>query len=823
VGYQSRSLLSRYAMAVAVVAFAAGLRLALDPALGRGVPFIFFFPAVLYAAWYGGGGAGAFAVALSAALSIYLFLGPRFTFEVSPFDQVSLAVFVAASAAMVLMVERLHQAQARAEHSRDEVARQHARFQSLVTSIPGVVWEAWGQPDAAAQRIDYVSPYVRTMLGYTVEQWLATPNFWLTIVHPDDREKAAAAAAATFAEGGTGLNEFRWIAQDGRVLWVQALATVILDRDGKPAGMRGVTLDVSARREAEERLRLVGEVSEGFGEVGLQPRELAARIARRTTEVVGDSCTIRVTLDQKLVLLGSYHRDPEARALLDAVAGNHAFARALYGSVIEARRTIVLPRVDLTPARGALPPAVRPLLDRHAARHAVLSPLVSRGRVFGAMGVWREEDRPFTPEDIRLVEAVAARAALALENAMLYERAESALADAERESRLKDEFLATLSHELRTPLNAILGWAHMLNGGRLDPPTVSRATETIARNAMAQAQLVSDILDMQRVVSGKMRLDVQELDLADLIEKAVDTIRPSAEAKGIRIQVLLDPAAGGNRGDPARLQQVAWNLLANAVKFTPRGGRVSVQLQGAGSHAEMVVADNGPGIPADFLPYVFDRFRQADSSATRQHGGLGLGLSIVRALVELHGGTVQAANGRDGGAVFTVRLPRNPAVASSSAAAPDARAETPVFLDSAPSLDGLTVLVVEDERDSRELVAAVLTRCGARVEAVASAEEALARLDGGGVDVIVCDIHMPGTDGLTLMRRIRQREREKGGRIPAAALTASVGAADRIQALAAGFQVHLGKPVQPAELALAVAGLMMAAAPGSAAPATDGA
>jgi CheY-like chemotaxis protein len=308
-----------------------------------------------------------------------------------------------------------------------------------------------------------------------------------------------------------------------------------------------------------------------------------------------------------------------------------------------------------------------------------------------------------------------------------------------------------------------------------------------------------------------------------VIEKAVDTIRPSAEAKGIRIQVLLDPAAGGNRGDPARLQQVAWNLLANAVKFTPRGGRISVQLEAAGSHAQVVVADNGPGIPGDFLPYVFDRFRQADSSATRHHGGLGLGLSIVRALVELHGGTVQAANANDGGAVFTVRLPRNPAVASTVAAAPAAPAEAPVWLDSAPSLDGLTVLVVEDERDSRELVTTVLTRCGARVDAVASAEEALARLDRGRVDVMVCDIHMPGTDGYTLMRRVRQREREKGGRIPAAALTASVSASDRIQALAAGFQLHLAKPVQPAELALAVAGLVLAGAPGSDAPATGGA
>jgi PAS domain S-box-containing protein len=810
-GYQSRSAPARYSVAVAAVVLASGVRLALEPALGAGVPFIVFFPAVLFAAWFGGAGPGMLAVAGSAALSIYLFLPPAFQLELnSPGELFSLLVFVLGSTAMVLVTQRLHREQARAENSLEELQNQRGRFESLVTSIPGVVWEAWGRPDRSEQRIDYVSPYVHTMLGYTVEEWLATPNFWLTIVHPDDRRKAADTAAATFARGGTGLNEFRWITADGRALWVQAHASVIRDGAGKPVGMRGVTLDVTARREAEERLRLVSEVSGGFGEVGLHVRDLAARIARRTAEVLGDSCTIRALREGKLVLLGSFHRDPEGQLLLDRLAEEQAFADALYRRAMTEARTLVLADLDLSTPRANLPDDLRALFDRHPARHAALVPLPSRGRVSGAMGVWRREDQPFTPEDVRLLDAVASRAALALENALLYEQAESARAAAEREGRLKDEFLATLSHELRTPLNAILGWAHILKEGSLDPPTAARAAETIARNAQAQGQLVSDILDMQRVVSGKMRLDVQDLDLLDVLEKAVDTVRPSAQAKGIEVRMMMDPLAGQGRGDPARLQQVAWNLLANAVKFTPRGGRVDVRLQRAGSMAELVVADTGPGVPPDFLPYVFDRFRQADSSATRAHGGLGLGLSIARALVELHGGTVQAANAAGGGAVFTVHLPRAHAVASEiPSPAPAAPAEQPVWFEAAPSLAGLTVLVVEDEPDSRELVASVLAHRGATVREAGSADEAFEQLGRGPVDVIVCDIHMPGTDGHTFMRRVRQRERETGGHVPAAALTASVTAADRIQALAAGFQVHLAKPVQPAELALAVASLAL--------------
>jgi PAS domain S-box-containing protein len=795
-------------VAVAAVVLATGVRLALEPALGRGVPFIIFFPAVLFAAWFGGAGPGALAVAGAAVLSIYLFMPPYYVFALASGDTFSLLVFVLGSTAMVLVTQRLHREQARAESSLAELQNQRARFESLVTSIPGVIWEAWGNPDRSEQRIDYVSPYVQTLLGYTVEEWLATPNFWLTIVHPDDRQKAAANAAATFASGGTGLNEFRWIAADGRALWVQAHASVIRDAAGKPAGMRGVTLDVTARREAEERLRLVGEVSGGFGEVGLQVRELAARIARRTTEVLGDSCTLRVRRDGQLQMLGRFHRDPEGQELLDRLADQHAFADALYGRVIAEARTLVLANLDLSTARATLPDDLRALLDRHPARHAALAPLISRGHVSGAMGVWRRADRPFTAEDVRLLEAVASRAALALENALLYEQAEAARATAEREGRLKDEFLATLSHELRTPLHAILGWAHMLRDGGLDAPTAARAAETIARNAQAQSQLVSDILDMQRVVSGKMRLDVQDLDLLDVVEKAVDTVRPSAQAKGIDLRVTLDPLAGQGRGDAARLQQVAWNLLANAVKFTPRGGRVDVRLQHAGSVAELVVADTGPGVPPDFLPYVFERFRQADSSATRAHGGLGLGLSIARALVELHGGTVQAANAPGAGAVFTVRLPRAHAVATEVAPpAAGVPPEPPVWFEAAPSLAGLTLLVVEDEPDSRELVARVLSRRGATVREAASADEAFAQLRRGPVDVIVCDIHMPGTDGHTFIRQVRERERETGGHVPAAALTASVSAADGLQALAAGFDVHLAKPVQPAELARAVASL----------------
>jgi signal transduction histidine kinase len=382
-----------------------------------------------------------------------------------------------------------------------------------------------------------------------------------------------------------------------------------------------------------------------------------------------------------------------------------------------------------------------------------------------------------------------------------------AMREAEEANRMKDEFLATLSHELRTPLNAMLGWAQVLRLGKLDPAASARALETIERNARAQAQLIADLLDVSRIITGKLRLDFQPVELRRIVESALDSVRPAADAKGIRLDVSLGPLASPVLGDADRLQQVAWNLLSNAIKFTPRDGAVEVRLRQNGASAEVRVSDTGAGIRPDFLPYVFDRFRQAESTITRSHGGLGLGLSIVRHLVELHGGTVEVQSEGEGkGATFSVLLPVRPA-AVEPAGWVEAKASRPTPWERTDLLRGLLVLVVEDEEDTRELLTTALEQCGAEVDAVVSAAEALERLDGRLPDVLVSDLAMPDEDGYALIRKVRARPAERGGRVPAAALTAYARAEDRVRSLAAGFQMHVPKPIDPADLVSMVAAL----------------
>ncbi|MBD1942482.1 response regulator [Coleofasciculus sp. FACHB-712] len=380
---------------------------------------------------------------------------------------------------------------------------------------------------------------------------------------------------------------------------------------------------------------------------------------------------------------------------------------------------------------------------------------------------------------------------------------------AESANRMKDEFLATLSHELRSPLNAMLGWVQLLNTRKFDEATTARAMETIERSARAQAQLVEDLLDVSRIIQGKLRLNVRPIELALVVEAAVDTVRPAADAKAIRLQSVLDPAAGPVAGDSDRLQQIIWNLLSNAIKFTPKEGRVQVRLERINSHVEITVIDTGLGINSDFVPYVFDRFRQADSSITRSYSGLGLGLAIVRHLVELHGGTVRAESQGEGqGATFIVKLPLMPVrMETSEGERVHPTVGRGVSFNHPPSLDGLQILVVDDEVDSRVFVTTLLEQCGASVCAVGSADSAIEAIKILKPDVLLSDIGMPGEDGYTLIRRVRALNAEEGGRTPAVALTAYARAEDRMRAIAAGFQMHIPKPVEPSELATIVASL----------------
>ena len=407
-------------------------------------------------------------------------------------------------------------------------------------------------------------------------------------------------------------------------------------------------------------------------------------------------------------------------------------------------------------------------------------------------------------------QAEAAREDLLSQRESLLESERAARADLERASKIKDEFLATLSHEIRTPLNAILGWSQIMRKST-SPEDLAEGFNIIERNARAQSQIVEDLLDMSRIISGKVRLDVQRLNLSAIVEAAVDTARPTADAKGVRLLSVIDPLHGAAiSGDANRLQQVMWNLLSNAVKFTPKNGRVQVLLERVNSHLEISVIDTGEGIKPEFLPFVFDRFRQADASASRRHGGLGLGLAIVKQLIELHGGSVRVKSaGLGHGATFIVALPLTVvhpgAEPETERRHPRATSKLTGLPDHCVDIEGVRVLVVDDEPDARALVKRLLEDCHAVVTVAATAAAALECIQGNKFDILVSDVGMPGDDGYALIKRVRALGTDRGGDIPAIALTAYARAEDRVKAIAAGFQMHVTKPVEPVELVTMVA------------------
>ena len=445
------------------------------------------------------------------------------------------------------------------------------------------------------------------------------------------------------------------------------------------------------------------------------------------------------------------------------------------------------------------------------ARSYLAAPVRSgAGELLGGLFFGHPDPEFFSERDERLIAGLAAHAAIALDNAHLYREAQEARAAAEAANGLKDVFLATLSHELRTPLTAIVGWAHLLEHGKLSPDDTVRAVDTIIRNATAQNQIIDELLDVSRIITGKLQLDLRPVDIATVVKAAVATVTPAARVKNIRLQLIQDPAGSYVMGDPERLQQVFWNLFSNAIKFTAKNGSVRVSVESVGSNVEVVVTDSGLGIDAEFLPHIFDRFTQEDSSSTRQARGLGLGLSIARQLVELHGGSIQAESPGVGlGSTFRAKLPRSPVTPAAWPLDPRiySQADKLVGLEEGIDLTGIRVLVAEDDDDARALVEKVLESQGATVKTVSSAREALDVLGRERVDVLLSDIEMPGTDGYQLIKELRLRPAQQGGSVPAAALTAYARTEDRLRALRAGFQLHLAKPVQPSELVTVVASL----------------
>jgi signal transduction histidine kinase/DNA-binding response OmpR family regulator len=446
----------------------------------------------------------------------------------------------------------------------------------------------------------------------------------------------------------------------------------------------------------------------------------------------------------------------------------------------------------------------------------IVLPLVIERRAIGCVALIYDQPLHMGEDDRHELIGLARACAQALDRAYLFDIAQLERRRAEEANRAKDEFLAVVSHELRTPLNAILGWSKMLNAGSLSAEQIRKATATIERNASAQAQLIDDLLDVSRIITGQMRIKTEPVDLASVLEAALDIVRPGADAKGVRLYADFEPDLSPLLGDADRLQQVFWNLLSNAVKFTPRGGRVVVRLtQGDGSFL-VEVEDSGQGIPADFLPHVFLRFRQHDASTARKTGGLGLGLAIVRHLVELHGGGVDVTSeGLGHGSTLTVRLPINAERARMPTEPPPVsdRQGAGASMGGEPlppvSLDGIHALVVDDDRDARDLLTSVLAGQNARVTVASSAGEALERLFDERPNVLISDIGMPVEDGYALMERIRALPPEQGGRTPAVALTAYAHNADRAKALLAGFNAHATKPVDPAELVRIVASIAM--------------
>jgi signal transduction histidine kinase len=567
------------------------------------------------------------------------------------------------------------------------------------------------------------------------------------------------------------------------------------------------------RRRAEEKLREQTEIVQAIHRVG---QVLSAELdLKKLVQAVTDAATelSRARFGSFFYNVLDSHGGSYMLYTLSGVTVEH-FSRFpmpraadLFGPTFRSEGTILIEDVKKDRRYGknspyyGIPAGQLPLTSYLAV------PVLSRsGGVLGGLYFGHPDAGVFKERDARIIEGLAAQAAIAMDNARLYENVQEA-------SRAKDEFLATLSHELRTPLNAILGWIRMLRTGKLDESNFERGLEAIERNSKSQAQLIEDLLEVSRIISGRLRLDLRPVDLVSIINAAIDAVRPPVAAKEIRLEVMLDPKAGPVSGDPNRLQQVLWNLLSNAAKFTPKGGRVQVRLERMNSHVEITVSDTGSGISAGFLPFVFDRFRQADSSYTRNHGGLGLGLAIVRHLVELHGGSVHAYSAGEGqGATFTVKLPmmivqdmyRFPAEAVERL---HPTAGTQIAFECSPVLEGLRVLVVDDDPDARDLLTTVLRGCQADVTAVSNAAEALEAISRQKPDVLVSDIEMPGEDGYSLIRNVRALDVEHGGRIPALALTAHARVEDRLRALSAGYKAHVAKPVEPAELVMVIASL----------------
>jgi PAS domain S-box-containing protein len=692
----------------------------------------------------------------------------------------------------------------------EAIRESEARLRQLADAMPQIVYTSG--PDGLA---DYANQQWSQYVGVPVEQSIGRK--WMEAVHPDDLESIEQRVRESVETGQPFDTEYRLRGKDGQYRWHLARAIPIRDAQGRIVKWIGTATDIHDRKEAEaEREELLARERTARAEA-----EHSAESIRRL-QAVTDSALSPLTLDDLLhemlsrirellatdfaaiLLLTEDEQSLSVRAAIgweETVTGLLVpVGQGVAGSIAASRAPLVVE--DLSKME-----VINPVLRRNV-RSLIGAPLIVEGRLIGVIHADTARPRRFTEDDVRLLQLAADRVALAIEHTRLYEVEQQARRQAEDTNRMKDEFLTLVSHELRSPLNAMLGYAAMLRYGGLDAQKIKHAAEVIDRSGKAQAQLIDDLLDTARIISGKLRLFVGPVDLVSVIEQAVQTIQPAADAKGVSLRTNMPHKIGQITGDPARLQQVVWNLLSNAVKFTSQGGHVEARLERVDPYICITVSDTGKGISPDFLPYVFDRFRQADASSAKRYGGLGLGLALVKYLVELHGGTIEAASAGEGqGATFNIMLPVR-AVATPL----DEDGGESVTVKSSGELAGVRALVVEDEDNARELLEAALTQYGAEVVAVSSAAEAYALITASPPqerpDIMVTDIGMPVEDGYSLIRRVREWERRRGAYIPAVALTAFGRSEDRTWALRSGFQMHVVKPVEPAELAAVITSLI---------------
>ncbi|HEV2665959.1 MAG TPA: PAS domain-containing protein, partial [Blastocatellia bacterium] len=653
----------------------------------------------------------------------------------------------------------------------EAIRESEARFRQLADAMPQIVYTCG--PDGLD---DYANQQWSEYLGFPIEQSIG--GKWMEAVHPDDVESVEQRWRESVEIEQPFDKEFRLRRKDGQYRWHLSRAIPIRNAQGRIVKWIGTSTDIHDRKQAEaEREELLAREQAARADA-----EHAAESIRRL-QAVTDSALTPLTLDDLLremllrirellatdfaaiLLLTEDEQSLSVRATIgweETVTGLLVpVGQGVAGAIAASRATLVVE--DLSKVE-----VINPVLRRNA-RSLIGAPLIIEGRLIGVIHADTARPRRFTKDDVRLLQLAADRVALAIEHARLYEVEQQARRQAEEANQMKDEFLALVSHELRSPLNAMLGYAAVLRRSGLDAQQTNQAVDVIERSGKAQAQLIDDLLDTARIIGGKLRLFVGPVDLVSVIEQAVQTIQPAADAKGVSLRTNIPHKIGQITGDHARLQQVVWNLLSNAIKFTPRGGRVEAHLERVDPYIHIIVSDTGKGISPDFLPFVFDRFRQADASSAKRYGGLGLGLALVQYLVELHGGTIEAASAGEGqGSTFRVTLPVR-AVATPL----DEDGGESVTIKRSGELAGARALVIDDDDNARELIETVLTQYGADVVAVSSADEAYAMITETPPqerpDVIVTDIGMPGEDGYSLLRRVREWERARGAYIPAVA------------------------------------------------------